>query len=169
MKEFEKVYWNNAMYGIGWSQIFFTTRTSISMDIEHQTKRMMTRHDEQWPWFLLLQENGCSGGNFFWNQPNPYIAFFQCTFSKFVLAPIYINGMNCNIQIKIWFVDRGQERVRKSVLEKCNVWTRLISKFFCHQNVGFNGHRTTDQEDDEPTRWEMTLLLVAPRKRMFRW
>ena len=54
--------------------------------------------------------------------------------------------------IYVVFVDRGQERVRKSVLEKCNVWTRLISKNFYHQNVGFNGHRTTDQEDDEPTR-----------------
>ena len=158
------------MYGLGWFQKFFTTRTSVSMDIEQQTKRMMSRHGEKWPCSLLLQENGCSGGKNFLKSTESVHCTFSMHFFEVCPGPDLHKWQEWLYSKEyLVFVDRGQERVRKSVLEKCNVWTRLISKIFYHQNVGFNGHRTTDQEDDEPTRWEMTLLLVAPRKRMFRW
>ena len=128
------------MYGIGWFEQFFTTRTSVSMDIEQQTKRMMTRHDYTWLCFFLPQENGCSGGENFLKSTESV----HCTFS------IHFFEVSPGPDLHKWqewlyskeylvFVDRGQERVRKSVLEQCNVWTRLISKNFYHRNIRFLG------------------------------
>ena len=149
---------------------FFTTRTSVSMDIEQQTKRMMSRHGEKWPCSLLLQENGCSGGKNFLKSTESVHCTFSMHFFEVCPGPDLHKWQEWLYRKEyLFFVDRGQERVRKSVLEKCNVWNRLISIFFYHQNVGFNGHRTPDQEDDDTTRWEMTLILAASRKRMFRW
>ena len=160
------------MYGLGWFQQFFTTRTSVSMDIEQQTKRMMTRHDYTWLCFFLPQENGCSGGKHFLKSTESVHCTFSIHFFDVSPGPDLHKWqalLYTKLYIYVVFVDRGEERLRNSGLGKCNVWNQLIWKIFYHQNVGFNGHRTTDQDDDDPTLWEMTLLCVAPRKRMFRW
>ena len=103
------------MYGLGWFQKIFTTRTSVSMDIEQQTKRMMSRHGEKWPCSLLLQENGCSGGK----KKLKSTESVHCTFSMHFFE--VCSGSDLH-KWREWlyskeylvFVDRGQERVRKS-------------------------------------------------------
>ena len=43
----------------------------------------------------------------------------------------------CYIAIHVIYVDRGQDKLRKSALKKCNVRIRLISKNFSHRNIRF--------------------------------
>ena len=45
----------------------------------------------------------------------------------------------CYIAIPVIYVDRGQDKLRKSALKKCNVRIRLISKNFYHRNIRFLG------------------------------
>ena len=156
------------MYGLGWFQKFFTTRTSVSMDIEQQTKRMMSRHGEKWPCSLLLQENGCSGGKNFLESTESVHCTFSMHFFEVCPGPDLHKWKKLQYTNKYLVCRSGPGKSSKKCIEKMQCMESVDLNFFYHQNVGFNGHRTPDQEDDDTTRWAMTLILAASRKRMFR-
>ena len=71
----------------------------------------------------------------------------------------------CYIAIPVIYVDRGQDKLRKSALKKCNVRIRVISKNFYHRNIRFLGatrSKVISHRVGSSSSWSVVLCPLKP-------
>ena len=126
------------MYGFGWFQKIFTTGTSVFL--EQQGARSFLTVSAHHPLGLLfyVHWNRRSGGKKKLKSTESIHCIFPIHFFELFPGPdLQKPDIPCYIAIPVIYVDRGQDKLRKSALKKCNVRIRLISKNFYHRNIRF--------------------------------